>query len=215
VRAAPLVCPPPATVRADADADVATGQSSPLGATVVAGGVNFSVFSRNASRIELLLFDRADDAQPSRVIAIDAETNRTLDYWHVFVAGLKSGQIYGYRVHGPYDLPRGMRFDADKVLLDPYGRGVAVPQSYSRNMASVPGDNAAVAMKSVVLDPHQYDWEGDSPLRLPASRSIIYEMHVRGFTRHPELRSIGGEARHLCRCHRENSVSAGVRNHGC
>jgi isoamylase len=185
VRAAPLVCPPPATVRADADADVAAGQSSPLGATVVAGGVNFSVFSRNASRIELLLFDRADDAQPSRVIAIDAETNRTLDYWHVFVAGLKSGQIYGYRVHGPYDLPRGMRFDADKVLLDSYGRGVAVPQSYSRNMASLPGDNAAVAMKSVVLDPHQYDWEGDSPLRLPASRSIIYEMHVRGFTRHP------------------------------
>jgi glycogen operon protein len=78
-----------------------------------------------------------------------------------------------------------MRFDGEKILLDPYGRGVAVPKSYSREMACHKGDNAATSMKSVVIDSRAYDWEGDRPLCRPASRTIIYEMHVRGFTRHP------------------------------
>jgi glycogen operon protein len=78
-----------------------------------------------------------------------------------------------------------MRFDATKLLLDPYGRGVAVPRDYSREAAQRPGDNCATAMKSVVIDPSAYDWNGDVPLRHPSSRTIIYEMHVRGFTRHP------------------------------
>jgi glycogen operon protein len=79
-----------------------------------------------------------------------------------------------------------MRFDPGKLLLDPYGRGVAVPERYSRTAASRPGDdNAATAMKSVVVDPRAYDWDGDMPLRRPAARTIVYEMHVRGFTRHP------------------------------
>src|SRR3984957_7521702 len=78
-----------------------------------------------------------------------------------------------------------MRFDRDKVLLDPYGRGVVVPKTYSREIAAHNGDNAATSMKSVVIDSRAYDWEGDSPLCRPASRTIIYEMHVRGFTRHP------------------------------
>jgi len=164
---------------------VKTGRSAPLGANVLPGGANFSVFSRNASRIELLLFDRVDDDQPSRMIEIEAATNRTLDYWHVFVEGIRSGQIYGYRVHGPTDPSAGMRFDPEKLLLDPYGRCVATPALYSRSAASHPGNNARTAMKSVVVDHGAYDWEGDSPLHLPASRSIIYEMHVRGFTRHP------------------------------
>src|SRR5437773_5333194 len=72
-----------------------------------------------------------------------------------------------------------------KVLLDPYGRGVVVPKNYSREVARQKGDNAATAMKSVVIDPHPYDWEGDTPLKKPSSRTIVYEMHVRGFTRHP------------------------------
>jgi isoamylase len=79
----------------------------------------------------------------------------------------------------------GMRFDPRKVLLDPYGRGVVVPKNYSRHADEVEGDNAATAMKSVVVDPRSYDWEGDTLLKQPSSRSIIYEMHVRGFTRHP------------------------------
>jgi isoamylase len=161
------------------------GRSSPLGATVVRGGVNFSVFSRNASSVELLLFNREDDIQPECMITIDPATNRTDHYWHVFVPDVRPGQLYGYRVDGPFNPASGLRFDASKVLLDPYGRGVVVPRNYSRDAARLEGDNASTAMKSVVVDPHTYDWEGDTPLHRPASRTIIYEMHVEGFTRHP------------------------------
>jgi isoamylase len=162
-----------------------TGRSYPLGAMSFPDGVNFSVFSRGASAVELLLFDREDDARPTRVIPIDPAANRTYHYWHVFVSGVRPGQIYGYRVHGSWDPANGMRFDPTKVLLDPYGRSVVIPKNYSREAARLEGDNAATAMKSVVVDPHAYDWEGDTLLHRPSSRTIIYEMHVRGFTRHP------------------------------
>src|SRR5688572_4000868 len=109
-----------------------TGHSSPLGASVVEGGVNFSLFSRSATSVELLFFDREDDARPARVIRLDPAANRTYYYWHVCVPGVQPGQIYGYRVAGPSDPAHGMRFDPAKVLLDPYGRGVVVPQHYSR-----------------------------------------------------------------------------------
>jgi glycogen operon protein len=161
------------------------GKSFPIGATVMNGGVNFCVFSRHATGIELLLFDREDHAQPARAIRIDPVANRTYHYWHTFVPDLKPGQLYAYRATGPSDPAAGMRFDATKVLLDPYGRGVVVPTRYSRDAASAAGDNAATAMKSVVVDPSVYDWEGDSPPRHPSARTIVYEMHVRGFTRHP------------------------------
>jgi isoamylase len=165
--------------------DDTTGRSSPLGATVYPGGVNFSIYSRSATGVELVFFNREEDAQPSRLIPIDPVTNRTYHYWHVFVPDVRPGQLYGYRVQGPFDPAGGQRFDPAKVLLDPYGRGVVVPKNYSRDAARHEGDNAATAMKSVVVDPHAYDWEGDVPLRRPASRTIIYEMHVRGFTRDP------------------------------
>ncbi len=161
------------------------GQAVPLGAAVVDGGVNFSLFSRHASSVELLLFDREDDATPSRVIPIDSTTNRTYHYWHVHAPGIESGQLYGYRVQGKDDPARGLRFDAAKVLLDPYGRGVTVPAGYDRKAAGMPGENVATAMKSVVVDPSTYDWEGDQPLRRSSAQTIIYEMHVRGFTQHP------------------------------
>src|SRR6185436_15682670 len=106
------------------------GRSSPLGATVFPGGVNFSIFSRGAVAAELLLFERENDTRPARVIAINPAANRTYHYWHVFVPGVEPGQLYGYRMQGPSD--PGMRFDPDKVLLDPYGRGVVVPKNYSR-----------------------------------------------------------------------------------
>src|SRR3989441_6566769 len=111
--------------------------------------------------------------------------NRTYHYWPVFVPGVRPDQIHGYRAHGRWDPANGMRFAHTKVLLDPYGRGVVAPKNYSREAARLEGDNAATAMKSVVLDPHAYDWEGDTLLHRPYSRTIIYEMHVRGFTRHP------------------------------
>ncbi len=160
------------------------GMSHPLGATITGAGGNFSLFSRSATRVELLFFDRPDDGRPSRVVELDPAVHRTYHYWHAFVPGLNAGQLYGYRVHGPFEPERGQRFDASKVLLDPYGRGVAAPQNYSRAAAAEPGDNAATAMKSVVADPAAYDWEGDAPLCRPSTRTIIYEMHVRGFTRH-------------------------------
>jgi isoamylase len=164
----------------------ARGTSSPLGATPYCHGVNFSVYSRDATGVDLLLFDHVDDdAKASRVIPIDPTANRTYHYWHVFVPGISAGQIYGYRVRGPWDPANGMRFDPTKILLDPYGRGVAVPDHYRRTAGSEPGDNSAAAMKSVVVDPSIYDWEGDAPLQHPSARTIIYEMHVRGFTRHP------------------------------
>jgi isoamylase len=161
------------------------GSSAPLGATPSPDGVNFSIFSKYATGVELLFFDRADDSRPSRVVRIDPAVNRTYHYWHVFVPDAVPGQIYGYRVYGPYDPARGLRFDSGKVLLDPYARGVIVPESYRRDAACREGDNTATAMKSVVVDPSAYDWEGDEPLRRPSARTIIYEMHVRGFTRHP------------------------------
>ena len=160
------------------------GRSSPLGATARDGGVNFSLYSRNASKVELLFFDHEDDAKPSRVIPINPATNRTYHYWHVFVPGAQHGQIYGYRVYGPFEPTLGLRFDNTKVLLDPYTRSVIVPQDYSREAASRPGDNARSAMKSVVVNSGGYDWEGDKPLHRPSSRTIIYEMHTRGFTLH-------------------------------
>lgn len=160
------------------------GRSSPLGASVSADGANFSVYSKHATSVDLLLFDAAYDTRPSCVIPIDPTTNRTYHYWHVFVPGVKAGQIYGYRVSGAFDPANGMRFNRLKILLDPYGLAVAVPQTYSREAARIEGDNTASAMKSVVVDPSAYDWEGDTPLQRPSSRTIIYEMHVRGFTRH-------------------------------
>ncbi len=158
---------------------------SPLGATVYEDGVNFSVFSRNATGIELLLFDHEDDNKPSRVIKIEPRAGRTYHYWHIFVPGVRAGQLYGYRAQGPFNPAKGMRFDPAKVLLDPYGRGVVVPKNYSRVVVSKKGNDTAIAMKSVVVDTRNYDWEGDEPLKQPSSRTIIYEMHVKGFTRHP------------------------------
>ena len=170
-------------------ADVRTldlaGTSMPLGATVRAEGVNFSVFSKHATGIDLLLFDHVDAAKPVRVVQLDPVANRTYHYWHVFVPGLKAGQIYGFRVHGPFDPAQGLRFDSGKVLLDPYGRAVLVPTGYNRTAAHEKGDNAGAAMKSVVVDPSTYDWKGDQPLHRPSSQTIVYEMHVRGFTKHP------------------------------
>jgi glycogen operon protein len=172
-------------VDVEAAISVETGASAPLGASVQPGGVNFSVFSRSATLIELLLFDGPKAEQPSAIVPLEAGGHRTYHYWHAFVPDLKAGQVYGYRARGPFDPERGLQFDTEKLLLDPYGLAVAVPESYNRQAARVPGDNMAVAMKSVVVDPNRYDWEGDRPLCRPFAQTIIYELHVRGFTRHP------------------------------
>ena len=160
------------------------GNSFPLGATLSERGANFSVFAKHSGAAQLLLFDAADDPEPSRVIELNPHENRTYHYWHVFVPGVAAGQIYGYRVSGPFDPANGLRFDPQKLLLDPYGKCIAVPRHRSREAARKPGDNAATALRSVVVDPGAYDWEGDSPPRRSFAKTIIYEMHVAGFTRH-------------------------------
>jgi glycogen operon protein len=164
---------------------VESGRSFPLGATVHPDGVNFSVFSRDADWMELLLFDSVDADRASRIVPLATNRHRTYHYWHAFVPGLGAGQIYAYRAHGPFAPERGLRFDPEKVLLDPYGLAVAVPDAYDRAAASRPGDNGATSMKSVVADPALYDWENDRPLRHRFAQTLIYELHVRGFTRHP------------------------------
>jgi glycogen operon protein len=164
---------------------VTTGHSAPLGATPVDGGVNFSVFSRRAESIELLLFDHVDSAKAARVISLDPVRHRTYRYWHAFVAGLKPGQHYGFRANGQFAPANGLRFDHEKVLLDPYARALAIPGAYTRAAAMRPGDNTGAAIKSVVADAGGYDWEGDAVIRRPYAETIIYELHVGGFTRHP------------------------------
>jgi isoamylase len=168
----------------DAANAIGRGRPAPLGATALRGGVNFSVYSRSAHAIDLLLFEAEDADRPTRTIALDPGRHRTYHYWHAFVSGIEAGQIYGYRAHGPYEPGRGQRFDPKKVLLDPYGQAVVVPKGYGREAARLPGDNTGSAMKSVVADPSCYDWEGDVPLQRPYSETVIYELHVRGFTRH-------------------------------
>jgi glycogen operon protein len=161
------------------------GSSAPLGASISGGGVNFSVFSRDATRIDLLLFNAENDATPARIIPLDPDRHRTYHYWHVFVPDVEPGQIYAYKADGPFAAERGLRFDREKLLLDPYGIAVSVPDGYDRATASRHGDNARAAMKSVVADPGSYDWEGDVRPQRPFVETVIYEMHVRGFTRDP------------------------------
>ena len=118
--------------------DIAIGSSAQLGATVRPDGVNFSVYSRNASSVSLLLFNNEDDIEPARIVVLDARKNRTYHYWHVLVPGLKPGQLYGFRADGEFKPEQGLRFDSTKVLLDPYGRGVAIPNAYSRGGGNTP-----------------------------------------------------------------------------
>ena len=165
--------------------DCQPGTPSPLGATPGAGGVNFAVFSKHASAVELLLFDQPSDPAPAAVIRLDPAINRTSYYWHVQVPGTGHGQIYGWRVAGPRKPEAGLLYDGDKLLLDPYARAVTGQDRYDRRAAAAPGDNVARALRSVVIDPDLYDWRGDRPVPRPAGREIIYEMHVRGFTAHP------------------------------
>jgi isoamylase len=160
---------------------VRAGHSFPLGADPERDGTNFSVFS-TGTEVELVLFDRLEDAAPSRVIEL---TSRDWNYWHAFVPGARPGQIYGYRARGPYERLKGRHFDPGKLLLDPYALAIAKPAARSRRTDSSAGDNLATAMRSVVVDASAYDWEGDRLLRVPYSKTVIYEMHVGNFTSHP------------------------------
>jgi isoamylase len=161
------------------------GQSFPIGPSFMHGGVNFCIFSKNAEWVELLFFDKAEDTKPCHTIRLDPNINKTYKYWHVFVEGLQSGQLYGYRIHGPFEPSKGHRFDSSKIILDPYAKSVSIPEGFNRKALSVFGDSSALSMKSVLVDLSKYDWEGDEHPQRPFSRTVIYELHVGGFTKMP------------------------------
>jgi glycogen operon protein len=170
--------------RGGAPYEVGPGRAHPLGATVTPGGVNFAFFSQHATGVELLLFDEHDDPEPVQRIALYTDRNKTFHFWHVEVKGLQPGMHYALRVDGPWAPQEGHRFNRNKVLIDPYARG-NTNNLWDRGAACGMDDNLAKSMRSVVLATDDYDWEGDTPLRRPMSETIIYEMHVGGFTRHP------------------------------
>jgi glycogen operon protein len=154
------------------------GKAHPVGARVVDGGVNFSVFSEHADSVELLLFERPTDPEPASVVPL----TRDFHFWHTFVRGLEAGATYAYRAAGPAGAP--FRFDRQKALLDPYARRVET-SLWSRGRAATPGDNVATSLRARVVDPGAYDWEGDRPLARPLDETIVYELHVGGFTGSP------------------------------
>ena len=133
----------------------------------------------------LLLFERPTDPEPSRTIELDPVSNKTYHYWHVFIPGIGPGQVYAWRADGPHNPGLGLRFNPEKVLVDPYAQAVANWQNYSRQAAIDPGDNCAKALRGVVVYMPTYEWDDDVPLRRSYSKTVIYEMHVGGFTRNP------------------------------
>ena len=157
----------------------------PFGARPDAGGSNFSVFSRYATGVELLLFEAVDSTEPMQVIKLDREVHRTFFAWHVYVEGLRPGVCYNWRVSGPCEnsASTGFCFDAHKVLVDPWARAVS-DQLWDREQAQQAGGNGHASIRGILVD-DGYDWEGDGPLQRPTEHAIIYELHVGGFTRHP------------------------------
>jgi len=167
------------------------GYPYPLGATWLGNGVNFALFSETATSVDLCLFDKVDAAQENIRIPVTEQTDQV---WHVFLPDVKPGQLYGYRVNGPYDPAHGMRFNSSKLLLDPYAKAIAGEINWSDEMFGyVVGDNledlardfrddAWGIPKAVVID-NSFDWgEGKRPA-IPLHRSILYEVHVEGFTK--------------------------------
>jgi glycogen operon protein len=169
--------------------EIQAGQPHPIGATPDANGVNFVLFSEHATSIELLLFAAANDPQPVQTITLDPQQHRTFHFWHAYVVGLPVGTYYAYRIDGPQNLHNeGDRFNSQKVLIDPYSRGNTT-SLWKRADAVGDADNLLTSMRSAVIDCAHYDWEGDRPLKRPLNESIIYELHVGGFTRSPSSRT--------------------------
>ncbi len=160
-------------------------------------GVNFSFFSRHASRVRLVLFDQPKDTTPARVIDLDPEGNRTGDVWHVWVEGIRPGQLYAYRVDGPYQPEEGHRFNFNKLLLDPFATAISArpdwdfglargydPAAPEQDLVCSKVDDAGAMPKCVFTHEH-FHWHDDRPPQHPWSKTVIYETHIRGFTIHP------------------------------
>jgi isoamylase len=180
------------------ESDIQAGNPLPIGGAQEQGwGVNFVLFSRHATAVRLELYQHPEDCSPTRIIRFDPVRHRTGDIWHVWVRGISAGQLYGYRVEGPYLPEEGHRFNPQKLLLDPYARAIAGVKDWDFSAAhgydsssrltdlSVSTvDNAGTTPKCIVTH-DDFDWGTDTPLRHSASEAVVYEMHVRGFTIHP------------------------------
>lgn len=172
------------------------GSPFPLGATWDGKGVNFALYAENATGVELCLFNNIED---------DAETvklklpERSYQIWHIYLPDIKPGQLYGYRVHGPYEPENGFRFNANKLLLDPYAKAIGGTFTWSdalfgyqigneaQDLSFSEVDSAPFTPKSVVID-GQFDWQDTQKPKIAYHESIIYEAHVKGFTKlHPEI----------------------------
>ncbi len=176
---------------------IRSGMPFPFGARLMGDGVNFAIFSRHATGVRLDLFDNPEDAMPSRSIILDPVRNKTGDIWHVWLEGIRHGQLYGFRVAGPYAPREGHRFNPDKLVVDPYATAIALlagrdflpalgydPSSPLQDLSLSEIDDAATAPKCIV-NHADFDWQGDQPLRHPWETTVIYELHVRGYTIHP------------------------------
>ncbi|NOJ79603.1 glycogen debranching protein GlgX [Myxococcus xanthus] len=178
-------------------AEVLPGKPYPLGATFDGHGVNFAVFSEHAKKVEVCLFDPEDPAKETRRFPLLETTHQV---WHGYVPGLAAGVLYGLRVHGPYEPKKGLRFNPHKLLVDPYARAIHGQVDYQAPIyAYTPGakeddlafdtrDDAAAVPKGVVMGADTFDWEGDAPPAVPWHDTLIYEVHVKGFTKlHPRV----------------------------
>lgn len=171
---------------------ISEGRPEVLGATPSGNGVNFALYSKNAERVVLDLFDAPDAKQPSFSIDFDPVKNKTGGVWHIFVEGLSAGTLYLFRVDGPYNPPQGHRFNFNKYLFDPYAKAFSqgsVFQSYNRQreLGLAGLENGKLSdlsnfPKCVVVDDSDFDWQGDKPLNYPLSETVIYEAHLKGYT---------------------------------
>ena len=159
------------------------GSRFPPGATVGPEGVNFCVFSRHATRVELLLFDPADAGEPMQVIGLDPDRNRSFSFWHVFVEALPPGTLYTWRVDGPRDTAdSGHRFDPRRELVDPWARAVT-DAAWDRRRATDPARGGPAAIRGIVSGAVPRPRAATAPRTLEGA--VIYELHVGGYTRHP------------------------------
>ncbi len=168
--------------------EIHPGDSRPTGARVREGGVNFCMFSRAAERVWLRLYRLPGDTEPLLEIELDPAVNRTFFFWHVFVAGATPGLYYAWRTDGPNDTKNtGRRFDPHRDLLDPWARNVSM-DTWDRQRAIEGGDSSG--MRASIPEVDTYDWQGDRPLNRSLAGSVIYELHVGGFTRHPSSAAV-------------------------
>jgi glycogen operon protein len=169
---------------------VRPGRPAPLGATWDGLGTNFALYSQHATRVELCLFDARDPSKEYERFEIE---NVSRHVWHIYLPGVRPGQLYGYRVHGPYEPENGHRFNPSKLLIDPYARAIAGSVDWNaavfpyrmgapdQDFARDDTDDATGIPKGVVVESF-FDWEGDRPPDTPLHASVIYEVHVKGFT---------------------------------